>query len=830
MRSQSDSFRAKPTRIIWAAAAILAVLAPWIRNHEYLRDFLDYGLMMAAAGRIKTGEMPFTDFITPLQTATIWANTKAEALFGGTYQAMTMGNAVLIVVTMAILLVMLRRKFDATASIIIASAIVIGSLSQHTIIWYNALGVITLALVGWSTAVAPVLQRSTLGWHGLAVAGFLIGGTNKLNFHFVAIAVSFAWAIRSGVNHPNSWRKVVVTLVVWSLVALVCPLGLELLWSGATFADWYHSVIELATADRGGMMQELLTADFYLQPLHDHYGPVLGPVGAIIAGWLATTLVLGWPQRSATDRFLLVGSVILAMASTAGILATNIDIIYIALASGLTLIVAIWIGFDLNRSPRGVLWAICAPALLLSFVMWHSAWIGQRSQFGHSDALRTEFEPMISADGRFDYLRGTLIPPQFTESLARLKAQIPDRPVGTEYPYFYASGAEWLERIWPVKNRRGYPLWMAPLCYGPDEIERLKAAIRPPSLYERIIVVEAWENWPGGTWDLINIYTDTQDLSVFKMRVSNSGSLANGIKPLHDALTVTNRFGSNIDPRALEFETDIWEFSAKSDQLFLGIETGHGRFKFARRSNRLQGSVVLTIPEGVARAETTARFSIIDGASGEGPNGHLIWSETVRLDIGESERIVPYAIDSRGGTTKFLIDLGDQSGSSVRAGFTAPRVTHSGHPSSSPPTLRLPSNDSVELTVAQREAFLNEPWAQTSRVILKGGSLNNGQIELPVGGEIWIYPELPLGGLNFEVSSIFGNTGELAPTVRLIWSKGGRVEIIHQDSIRDPVNGRSFNLWPVESEGWFGLLVDHATFPNDVRIRVQIEPPQEAED
>jgi hypothetical protein len=96
---------------IYLVLASILALAPWWRNHRFLRDFYDYGLVMAGVGRIATGERPYVDFLTPIQTGTFLFNVWAEKLGDGTYQAMTQGAALLIILSVFVLAGILYRRF-----------------------------------------------------------------------------------------------------------------------------------------------------------------------------------------------------------------------------------------------------------------------------------------------------------------------------------------------------------------------------------------------------------------------------------------------------------------------------------------------------------------------------------------------------------------------------------------------------------------------------------------------------------------------------------------------------------------------------------------------
>lgn len=82
--------------VAFTAALLLIALLPWWRNHGYLRDLYDYGLVIAANGHLNLGERPYVDFTTPIQAGFLGLSWMFERLGGGTYGGLTLGGAALI--------------------------------------------------------------------------------------------------------------------------------------------------------------------------------------------------------------------------------------------------------------------------------------------------------------------------------------------------------------------------------------------------------------------------------------------------------------------------------------------------------------------------------------------------------------------------------------------------------------------------------------------------------------------------------------------------------------------------------------------------------------
>src|ERR1044071_9082089 len=101
-------------RILWWCGLVVVVglaLMPWWRNHGYLRDLFDYGLVMAANGHLDRGERPYVDFTTPIQAGFLGLNWLIERAGGGNYAGLTRGAAGLIVLSALLLPFMLARRW-----------------------------------------------------------------------------------------------------------------------------------------------------------------------------------------------------------------------------------------------------------------------------------------------------------------------------------------------------------------------------------------------------------------------------------------------------------------------------------------------------------------------------------------------------------------------------------------------------------------------------------------------------------------------------------------------------------------------------------------------
>jgi hypothetical protein len=816
--------RSSSSAVSWAAWAglvvvLVAALLPWWRHHTYLRDFYDYGLVMASNARLAEGQKPYADYVTPIQSAMFVLDRGAEKLGGGTYVGMTWGGAGLIVLGVVLLAGMLARRWPRGVALAVAGAVVIGSATQHTIIWHNSLGVLALALVSWSFAVAPVWRRETLGWHALAAAGLFLGGTNKLNYHLVACAVAAGWVVHALVlRRAERWRGCVLLGAV-ALFGVVLPVAAELAWTGASFAQWRYNVIALPLAARAGTLGQMGSLRFYFQTVHVYYGAVrLAPAGAI-GVYLAAVAALA-AGRAGGGRALpwlfAVLAGILAAGSGAALLATNNEIAYVVLAASVVLAVSLWLGFDLPARGPWFVAGLLAPALVLAACGWESAWRGQRSQFGHSTDPRVAYLPGESAGADFGYLRGLHLPASMVQSLQSVASWRRELPVADRAGCFYGPAGEWLERIWPATKRPGLPLWMhAGTSYGPREEEALIAALRPGGGYHHLLVPEAWDHWGAHV---------EQELrhSFMKERI---GPVWFAYRALPQDVVSTEPLGAglglggNLDSTRLL--STMARYQLADGRQFLGVETGTGELRVMAESFRASGEAVLQRigpggPLGPVRFEVQG---VRDGA------------RILRLELeqslaeGRDEAVVPCKLDSSGLPLAYVVTVPPALAGRVRAGWRAPAFSHSGNEDRAlPPQLVSGSGQPREADAAERAALLPADH-RDDRVILRNVWVEGGRLRIPPGGEVWVRLRGLYAHIGITAAGLSDVSTPAKPVLRTIYYKSGRLETMSNTVLADtaPV---SFHAWSPENEGWLGLIdvSDRNTGAITVRIDALVLP------
>ena len=794
-----------PSRLKTGALGIavcLIALLPWWHNHDFLRDFYDYGLFINVNARLALGDRPYADFTTPAQTAAFLLNYAAELAGGGTYVGMTRGAAALIIVGGMGLMLMLARRFNPWIAALLSLAIVTGSASQHTIIFYNPLGVLAMALVVWSFAVAPLLRRETWGWHLLAAIGLLLGGVNKINFHLLACVMAAGWVAFAWVLQKPAVSRGLLTLAFIAVFGLVLPIGLEIAWTGAGWDRWFYNIVQLPLDARGGRISYLFSPKLYLTTVHDYYGelrvPPVGLIGVLmpVIAILATVRGTGSPRRGWHVVLQVLAGLLAALASSA-LLLTNNEIAYVTFAAALVIAVGLWLGF--RPAPRGAAFVagVLLPAAILAAAGWESAWRGQRSQFGHDEPDRTGYVRGESLGPDFGYLRGLHLPTRLTGSLEEFAAWRGRLSPEKTARIFYGPGLEWLEHVWPVRKVQGLPL-VASAFDNSQEAELLRRTVIEGDTFEHLAVLEAWDHWSATVQNQLDRTTLKQRLGSGLMiyRKLKPGTLSSRpLEFLHSGL------GANLD--SLRMTTGMPMQNLSEHRRFLGIERGEGRLDVDAPTHRMSAEYVLvrTTPGagGALKAQLAIHANMLGGLLPR-------WSGEITLPENADELLVRTdPVDGSGLPLVFTVAIPEESAGKLRAGWRGFHLMDTADRDEPPPTLQ---SGFTALVPAGKDVRANllPPSLKDAPVYLRKVWMQDGTLLMPGGGEIWVrlqglYPEMKIS------AKLLGHQKEAAPKVQVVFYKGGRLERF-APSVDRAAGIVHFNAWSAENGGWLGILAE----------------------
>ena len=816
----TDHSRRIPVTAWLILPVVVMALLPWWRNHPYLRDLYDYGLVISGLGLLEQGQRPYVDFATPIQAGFFGLSWLVEKAGGGTYLALARGVAGLIVLMAAGFTFLLARRWSGWAASAVALAVTVASAGQHTILWHNSLGVFCLALVVWAAALAPVLCRPDWWWHGLVVVGLFIGGINKLNFHLVALAAALAWAWRAGLTKRAGWGAVGATSLVWLVVGGILPVAAELAWTGASLETWRHNVVELAVGSRAQTLPQIWSRKFLLTPIHDYYGPLLLPQVGLVGLILSLAALLGcWPVRAeqktwSWDFLLLPVATILVTAAGAALLATNQDIAYLGLGAWLVLVTGLWLGFSPARRGAVFIGGLILPALLLAAAAWSSAWQGQRSQFGYSLSPRSSYLPAESAGPAFAYLAGLHLPPETGLTMGLLGKWLPEVQADGLRPVFYGEGTEWMSRFMPGLRQPGQPLWVHwDTTYGPRETLRLKQALGHDARYRVVLTSLARDVWPPEIRQLLTRYYKKDLFGPVTTRWTRRDTLSASIS---DSVDFINRNGGNVAGLILHTDVSPVDLTQTEDgRSLLGIRGGEGRLLLNVPTYRFGAEAVLDRASGAGQGPLHADFKVIvHGAVPE----DVRWSARLELPAGQSGVTVPFKVDAMERRLLLIVSVPDKETGELAAGYRNLKISHAIESPDGAPRLRSGSLADAAMTPGLAEKIFADgvTW-RPQQLVVRGGQFRAEGLELAAGGELWLHSEGMGGAIRGQLTCPDSAGGR--PTVRVVWYKGGRLQIMQQGQM---LAGQPFEFraWCGEPGGWFGILLDPGAGPAPAQVRL----------
>lgn len=784
---------------------MLVCWLPWWRNHSYLRDLYDYGLVITANGHMERGERPYVDFTTPIQAGFLGLNWLLERLGGGTYAALTKGGAALIIGCGLLLPLMLVRRLPWWSALVVGGAITATSAAQHTILWHNSLGVFCLALVVMATAIAPVGRRADWPWHLFAAAGLFLGGINKLNFHLVAVAAALAWALRAGLTRRASWSVVGATAASILAIGIVLPVAAEMAWTGASLEVWLANVVGTAGASRLEDLARILDVDFFFRPLHDYYGPQALPQIGLAGSLISVVSLFGcWPRgespSSRWDRLLLPLAVVLASIAAAALLATNHEIACMALAAWVALMASLWLGFCPGHRRGMFATGFVLPVLMYGAAGWWSAWLGQRSQFGHSLVAREDYKAAESAGTVYAGLQGLRLPPETILSLEAL-ADVLGEEGASRRPVFYGPGMELFDRYFPSQRPRGQPLWAHwGTSYDAAAVGRLRDNLLSGQSHRTAYTHVAFAHWPREIQTVLDEHFvhDLVGPIVARWRHQNEAG-AN----LGDSFDTLNRLGGNVDGRIFHFDRRplrVWKTA--DGRHIVGTNQSSGQVLLRAPVYRLRGTAVVSRLPGAGDGPLTAELkAIVHGASPE----NVRWSARVELPAGHQLVEVPFEADAGGRMLMFWITHppGQPAGGLV-SGFRDLHITHAIDTTIAPRLRPDSPMDVVAGSTLANSLFGSLTWRPEQLVVRNGGALTEG-LQLSPGGELWLHADGMTGELRAQAAC--PESPGRPPIVRVVWYKGGRIQVVQQEWTRRdrPIDIR---VWTAEPGGWIGIVVD----------------------
>jgi hypothetical protein len=820
------------SRITLAAVAVglglVSLLAVWWRNHAILVDFCDYGLVMSAVGRINLGERPYVDFLTPIQTLPFFVGWIAERIGGARYLSLTYANAVFLAASYVILLSILWRRLGPVLAWLVSTAVVAASACQHTIVWYNAVGTLWIAIVSWLTSQPwKVDTRGILRVSAVCLVLWLSGMT-KLTYHIAALAFAATFTFRCAVLHQISWQQAARAMLLYTLFGVVAPVGTELLLTGATLDQWLYNVIALPARFRTGMLGQIKTATFYFHTPHDYYKPLrftfVGAWGVVLllgVGCVIAYSIFRRSSRRGVELALLAVPLGGAWLCGSVLLATNMDIAYVSAASWLVFAVALVLAFTESQSRRAgnvarAILAVGSVTLLVPALQ--SAWHGTRALWGHEPMVRSELVPAAGLPPRFAYVKGMLLTRPMYESLEEfevLQRTLSERGVPNS-AYYFVNATDWMVRVVPEARHAGLPLWLAGgTTLSPEDAWAVGDWLERSKDVDVILSHEAWNYWYPGMKQALdaNFRTGRAGLRLI--------TYVREDKP-PPALEFANNTQSNLYMRDMKITGRAPHVKLSSNNLFYLGGTTPYRLDFESPLFRLTGEIYGELLPN-SQGPTSATFSVY-ARDGDTLKERMV-HETIELSAGQRTALKTFSISPGGRPVSFLLTF--SSGGTANFGWRRLDTQHSGPLKPNPPHAVSSELQRKDLGQPEIDALFKGDHAAVG-ALAAYGTVNNlpapvqDGVLLAAPGEIWIRVDQQVGRLTGEF--VFAEPSTPFPSanvvrVSAVYYKSGRFEIRQQAELRPgttPADRQPhrFQVNLPEGIGWIGLVV---TVPEENR-------------
>lgn len=783
------------------------LVAVWWRNHDILRDQFDYSIVMAAAGKVEAGFKPYTGVRSPMQSSVYLFNYAAEQLFGRNYLGLTLGGLVQALGGALLIRWILLRRLGVWTSTLAALAVALAGLLQHTVFFYNPIGILCLTVVLLGLAVEPQLWPVRNWRTGAIFAALFVGGINKLNFQGATLVLAgllglAAWA--NGTITRGAWIRNILLL---ALAGCGLPLAFELVWTGATFQQWYADVVLLPGA-RHHVITRILEPGIYLRPVFDFHHHVL--VGAIAGvglvllsatgGWL---LWEAWTCRRPANAWLArVGLLSAGYVLGALLMVTNHEAVVLTSLAYPVLALALYLQ---HREPgrtadRWVGRGLLGAAALWGVVGGYAAWHGSRVLYAQNPPPRSAYVRLHSASPALAYLNGVRLLPDQIDALERVAARLAslEDEEGKLPGMLFGPALEWMERAYPEAIVRRSPIWYhAGTTLHDSDADYFRELLGGSRRY--LITHKFWQAWPPSI----------QRLLAQEYRVEGVGSRDVLYHPRGPAVPPADRGADRSLP------VDVFRGETGSNLLLsatrcsegMGLHPGPAGPMFgATRNSQWSWPLGANVFQGRAGARLdpaaggggTVTFRIIGGHPA---TGDLLWETSVTLGPRRREAVVPFALQPAGRPLwlKTVIENTGTPGT-IAAGWRDIRITHATDPDRSP---ALPYGRDLQQVVRQPgDGGPDSLWyARTPEALVDGGWTR-------VPAQNWRRFEAPLTRVRVEVELKPNPANPADPVVvTLAWYRAGRFEIMTEQMIDLRTTRRVTIAAPVtEAVGWVGLL------------------------
>jgi hypothetical protein len=795
------------------------VVAIWLHNRDILRDLYDYSSVIVAAGKIEAGLRPYVDFRSTMQSATYALNRGVELLFGANYLALTYGGLIVALGGGAALAWLWRRSFGWTAGAVLAGAVAVSGLAQHVVVFYNPIGLVCLAIVAAALAHDPRLWRLRSPETALACLALVLGGTNKINFHAFTCGLAALLVIRAWWMDESSGRSTLASIGMLILCGALLPLGLELLWTGASLRQWIDNVL-LLPSERVGLVTEFLRRDIILHPAYDIYHHLLFKKLALVgllflaaSGFATWHGLAGDLLRRRAGLWLVVAVPVCALGGLL-LTVTNVETPALTTLPFVVGAAAVWAAFERRMpAPARRFGTIALPAAAAVWIVvgGYAAWEGSRVMFGAVDPNRASFIRLVSPPPSLVYLRGVRLDAGLHHSLIRAAAEAERLKAqrGNLSRVLFGPAMEWFERAYPESILRGMPVWYhLGTAFRNNDGPWLEASLASKRI-DTIILNPSWESWPGPFRDYLDRYfthsAPAQGLQIYEARTAGSSMAPPRSVAALRPLMFCRRTHSNIHISSTQIPPEL-DFCDSPAGEFLGT-AGSSRWRWTNDVRDLSGTFVAVLQPGEG-APVRIAWRIVDDS-----DSRVLASGDSLLSAEAPCARTTFSLQLQTKGLRFEID--SPANSTVRAGWRDLWVRQIGTAQTRPPPAAVDgyADDFAEINTV--------PFVRHASI--KDTPPEGGWIPSPL--EAWRDCGTTCSPWKVRIAARRRHDVSGSPTLlSLVWYKGGRIEILREKMISPEVEETvELEGWMPEPGGWMGVFARAADIAQPPNCFVRIE-------
>lgn len=793
------------TRVRLLSAIVLtACIVPiWMHNRDILRDFFDYSILIAAAGKIEAGLKPFTGVRSPMQSSVYLFNYASELVAGRSYLGLTWGGLAQALGGGWLILALVGRKLGGWGAFVTALAITLAGSLQHVLFFYNPIGIICYSVVLLGMAMNPRLDLGR-SWRGYAVlAALFVGGINKLNFQGAALVLGGMLALWACVGRRITPAGLARSWGLMALFGVGMPIFFELWWTGASLRQWLDNVVLLPTVRQTGLTR-IFDPGIYLHPVHDFHHhllvPAIGGIGLLLLGGCGFRL--GWwdGTRAWGARLVAVGLLVVGALMGGLLMLTNNESVLLTSLAYPVLAMAIYL-FQRENRPAADPWLgrmVMAAMMLWAGVGGYAAWHGSRVLYAQNPPPRSAYVRVEVNTGPLAFFNGVRMLPEQREAYEWVAARLETfkDADGRLTGVLFGPGFEWMERIYPESIVPLAPVWYhagTSLTEGDQEyFQRLLAGGR-----SRLVTQKGWEEWPASIRQWLRTayraeYVGSRDVIYHpRLPMAPEPTAAGDLNVTTAEFRATE---SNVMLPATRITDNLKLYRTEAGSIFGAYFSNSWAWPMGARS--FQGRAVAQL-KGAAVGVHHVTFRVM---AGHAETGELLWEAPVVLTPQRPRASLAFALQAGGRPVWLQALVGENSAEQVLAGWREVRITEAGEAESTP---ALPFNRKLELRAnLSTGPGPNQLWfgRGSARQSANGWSL--------VPAEFW--RKQASSSSRLEVTFEF-EANPSAPAdpvvVGLVWYRAGRIELMTEQSFDLRNVGRTtLRAWLPEPNGWVGLI------------------------